>query len=56
MIKSIADLAEIRSNKLADMQIRLSRDASPTPEGGRMHIMVCGGTGCTSSGSMKRCV
>ena len=33
--------------------IRVNPDASPTKEGGKMHIMVCGGTGCTSSNSMK---
>ncbi|MGI6737071.1 MAG: NADH-ubiquinone oxidoreductase-F iron-sulfur binding region domain-containing protein [Anaerovoracaceae bacterium] len=33
------------------MQIRLDKNAKPTQEGGRMHIMVCGGTGCTSSNS-----
>lgn len=53
MIKSIADIDKIRQTKVADMQIRVNKDAQPTKEGGRMHIMVCGGTGCTSSNSMK---
>ncbi len=53
MIKSIADIDKIRQSKLADMQIRVNKDAEPTKEGGRMHIMVCGGTGCTSSSSMR---
>ncbi len=53
MIKSIADINRIRESKQADLMIRVNPDASPTKEGGKMHIMVCGGTGCTSSGSMK---
>ena len=53
MIKSIADIDKIRRSKHADISIRLDKDAHPTETGGRMHIMVCGGTGCTSSNSMK---
>ena len=53
MIKSIADIDKIRRSKHADISIRLDNDARPTETGGRMHIMVCGGTGCTSSNSMK---
>lgn len=53
MIKSIADIDNIRKAKQADLMIRVDPNARPTPEGGRMHIMVCGGTGCTSSNSMK---
>ncbi len=53
MIKSIADINKIRESKQADLMIRVKPDASPTKEGGKMHIMVCGGTGCTSSSSMK---
>lgn len=53
MIKSIADINKIRASKQADLMIRVNPDASPTKEGGKMHIMVCGGTGCTSSNSMK---
>ena len=33
--------------------LRVNPDAEPTATGGKMHIMVCGGTGCTSSNSMK---
>ena len=53
MIKSIADIDKIRRSKHADISIRLDKDARPTETGGRMHVMVCGGTGCTSSNSMK---
>lgn len=53
MIKSIADIDKIRRSKHADISIRLDKDARPTETGGKMHIMVCGGTGCTSSNSMK---
>lgn len=53
MIKSITDIDNIRKAKQADLMIRVDPNARPTPEGGKMHIMVCGGTGCTSSSSMK---
>ncbi|MEA4923308.1 MAG: NADH-quinone oxidoreductase subunit NuoF [Eubacteriaceae bacterium] len=32
--------------------IRTDPKATPTKDGGRMHVLVCGGTGCTSSDSM----
>ena len=53
MIKSISDIDKIRKEKQADLMIRVNPDAEPTATGGKMHIMVCGGTGCTSSNSMK---
>ena len=53
MIKTIEDIKKIREAKRADLEIRIDKDAVPTKEGGRMHILVCGGTGCTSSASMK---
>ena len=53
MIKSIEDINKIREAKKADLEIRRNKDAAPTQAGGRMHILVCGGTGCTSSSSMK---
>ena len=53
MIKSITDIDNIRKAKQADLMIRVDPNARPTPEGGKIHIMVCGGTGCTSSSSMK---
>ena len=53
MIKSREDINGIRESKKADLEIRINKDAAPTQTGGRMHILVCGGTGCTSSASMK---
>lgn len=53
MLKTIADIDKIRKDKQADMMIRIDPAAEPTKEGGRMHVMVCGGTGCTSSNSIK---
>lgn len=53
MIKTAADIDQIRKEKYEDLKIRIDRDATPTAKGGRMHVMVCGGTGCTSSNSMK---
>ena len=40
MIKSIADIAAIREKKHADMMIRTDKNAQPTADGGRMHVMV----------------
>ena len=53
MIKSREDINRIRESKKADLEIRIDKEAVPTQTGGRMHILVCGGTGCTSSSSMK---
>ena len=53
MIKSREDINKIRESKKADLEIRIDKKAAPTQTGGRMHILVCGGTGCTSSSSMK---
>ena len=53
MIKSREDINRIRESKKADLEIRVNKEATPTHTGGRMHILVCGGTGCTSSSSMK---
>jgi NADP-reducing hydrogenase subunit HndC len=53
MFKTIADMHAIREAKKADLMIRVDQNATPTAEGGRMHVLVCAGTGCTSSNSMK---
>ena len=53
MIKSREDINRIRESKKADLEIRIDKEPAPTQTGGRMHILVCGGTGCTSSSSMK---
>ena len=53
MIKSREDINRIRESKKADLEIRIDKEAAPTQTGGRMHILVCGGPGCTSSSSMK---
>lgn len=53
MFKTIADMHAIREAKKADLMIRVDEKATPTVEGGRMHVLVCAGTGCTSSNSMK---
>ena len=51
--KTIAQIQEIRDKVLADIMIRNDGDIKPNAEGGRMHVMVCGDTGCTSSGSLE---
>ena len=53
MAKTAAEIQKIREIMHENLMIRLDPKATPTAEGGRMHIMVCGGTGCTSSSSMK---
>ena len=53
MFKTIADMHAIREAKKADLMIRVDEKATPTAEGGRLHVLVCAGTGCTSSSSMK---
>ncbi len=53
MSKTISEIHEIRAKKQKDLLIRTDPSAVPTKEGGRMHILVCGGTGCTSSNSLK---
>lgn len=53
MSKTISEIHEIRVKRQRDLLIRTDPSAVPTKEGGRMHILVCGGTGCTSSNSLK---
>ncbi len=53
MIKTIDEIKALRESKKKDLEIRLDPNAKPTAHGGRMHIMVCGGTGCTSANSLK---
>ncbi len=53
MNKSLQEIDAIRQNKIKDMRIRIDKNAVPTENGGRMHILVCGGTGCTSSSSER---
>lgn len=51
-MKSIAELDKIRQKALAEVVIRKGLKDCPRDEY-RAHVMVCGGTGCTSSGSVK---
>ncbi len=53
MYKTIDEIDAIRAKKREDLMIRLDPKTQPTAEGGRMHIMVCAGTGCTSSNSIQ---
>ena len=46
MKKTSTDIKRIRERVSEDLMIRLDPKATPTADGGRMHIMVCGGTGC----------
>ena len=51
-MKNLEELKAIRERAKAEMAVR-SEDFVPAPNGVRKHIMVCGGTGCTSSQSPK---
>ncbi len=51
-MKSITELDQIRQKALAEVVIRKGLKDCPRDEY-RAHVMVCGGTGCTSSGSVK---
>lgn len=48
--KTITEIREIREETLKKIGVRLGKGAS---EGAELHIMVCGSTGCSSSGSGK---
>ncbi len=52
MIKSVKQLAEIRAVEEAKITIRNGRDLISS-DGYNRHVLVCAGTGCTSSGSLK---
>ena len=51
-MKSLAQLAEIRSEAKKAIAIRM-QDKSLSDNKVKRHVLVCGGTGCTSSGSVK---
>ena len=51
-MKSLAQLAEIRENVKKSIAIRM-QDKSLSDNKTKRHVLVCGGTGCTSSGSVK---
>ncbi len=50
-MKSLAQLAEIRSEMKKSIAIRM-QDKSLSDNKVKRHVLVCGGTGCTSSGSV----
>ncbi len=50
-MKSLAQLAEIRSEMKKSIAIRM-QDKSLSDNKAKRHVLVCGGTGCTSSGSV----
>ena len=51
-MKSLAQLAEIRESVKKSIAIRM-QDKSLSDNKTKRHVLVCGGTGCTSSGSVK---
>ena len=53
-MKSLENLKEIREASKARLDLRTSGDkAAGAVDGYRCHVLVCGGTGCTSSGSQQ---
>lgn len=50
---NIAELNEIRERKSKDIAMRFDKDFEKTLLSGRIQILICGGTGCTSSSSLK---
>lgn len=50
---SIDDLQKICDQTYKDILMRFDKEADITDNSGKMQIMGCGGTGCTSSESMK---
>ena len=50
-MKTLQELTAIKEQMRAEMAIRLGKD--PNGAKYRKHVLMCGGTGCTSSGSMK---
>ena len=51
MIKTVADLNASKEAHLADVALREGLDKTTGKI--RKHVLICGGTGCTSSGSMS---
>lgn len=53
MIRNIEELNALKDRALGQLTVRLDRTENPSPEGGKIHILVCGVAGCASSGSLK---
>ena len=53
MIRNIEELNALKDRALGQLTVRLDRTENPSPEGGKIHILVCGVAGCASSGTLK---
>ena len=54
MIKSLADLLKIRESMAKKINFRQhTKDATVSDGNVRKHVLICGGTGCTSSKSVQ---
>ena len=53
MIKTRDEIKAIREAKRAELMIRDGKCDGVSTDGSRMHILVCAGTGCISSNSLK---
>ena len=50
-MKTLQELTAIKEEMRKEMALRLGKEADAAKY--KKHILMCGGTGCTSSGSMK---
>ena len=50
-MKTLQELTAIKEDMRKEMALRLGKEADGAKY--RKHVLMCGGTGCTSSGSMK---
>ena len=50
-MKSLEELKAIREKNQGEINLRSGHDMAGSKY--RLHVLVCGGTGCTSSGSQK---
>ena len=52
-MKSLEELNAIRDKAKGQITLRLDEEGHKAGGAYRTHVLVCGGTGCTSSGSMQ---
>ena len=54
MIKNLADLAVVREKMQGKITFRRHNPGTKVTDGNvRKHVLICGGTGCTSSKSVQ---
>lgn len=53
MIKTMQEIEAIRKETASKMSVRTDKQTSVDGDSYKKHVMICGGTGCTSSGAEK---